>query len=336
MYEKHDVPTGPHGRIGLRLWFLSAAVFLCLAIPAGVFAQQNYWHFQILPVAAIAGSHVTFAEIASPLTPQGRAEWVNLSERQLWPAPESGRTTTLSHDQFLTLLSRHIGRMARGCRVPAQVLLHGGGQVIREEELHSRVVTFLTPPARLLGEEVKLRDFRLPSHIFLPHVQDSLEIELTGTLQPGRNSLRFLIRSVDGSVSRRLTGTVFLDVWQAVPCASRPLNSGARVGPEDVAFQRKNLAYLREAPWDGSGGPWQIRTPVGMDQVIYASSLQPLPAVRKGDQVLLVYEGELVRLQIVAQAMADGAIGETIPVRNLQNDNEVLARIRDQETVVVR
>jgi flagella basal body P-ring formation protein FlgA len=129
---------------------------------------------------------------------------------------------------------------------------------------------------------------------------------------------------------------VFLDVWQMVPCASRPLNPGAALEPEDVTFQRKNLAYLREAPWDGSGGPWQVRSPVGMNQVIYASSLRPLPAVRKGDLVLLVYEGELIRLQIQAQVLADGAIGETIPVRNLQNNNEVLARVRDFETVVVR
>jgi len=312
------------------------AVCLSLTTPLSSLAQQGYWHFLIHPVAVVAGPRVTFGDIASPLTEQGRAQWASLSQRQLWPAPESGRTMTLSRNQILNLLGKYLGDVATVCRAPSQVVLQGGGQVILEEELRSRLVTFLTPQARLLGEETTLRDFRLPSHIFLGHIQDTLEIKPAGPLQPGRNSLRFVLRAVDGSVLRRLTGTVFLDVWQTVPCAARPLNSGLALEPGDVVFQRKNLAYLREVPWDGSGGPWQVHSPVGMDQVIYASSLRPLPAVRKGDQVLLVYEGDLVRLQIQVQVMADGAIGETVPVRNLQNNNEVLARVRDYETVVVR
>jgi flagellar basal body P-ring formation protein FlgA len=322
-------------RAGLLAWVALAAGLLWFA-PALAMAQQGYWHFHIHPVAAISGSHVHFGDIAAPLTARGKTEWEKLSGQRLWPAPEAGRSMTLSRDRVLSLLAQYMGNVASACRAPSQVVLQGGGDVVLEEELRSRIVTFLTSRARLLGEETVFRDYRLPSHIFLPHVQDTLDIELTGALQPGRNSLRFVVRAVDGSIVRRLTGTVFLDVWQAVPCAARPLNTGTSMQPEDISFQRKNLAYLREAPWDGTGGPWQIRTPVGMDQVIYRSSLQPLPTVRKGDHVLLVYEGEMVRLQIVAQAMEDGAIGETIPVRNLQNNSEVLARIRDFETVVVR
>jgi flagella basal body P-ring formation protein FlgA len=326
----------------LHKWGLSAPTIIVLTVcfswaaPSLSLAQQKYWHFLIHPVAAVAGPHVVFGDIASPLTEQGRAQWASLSRRQLWPAPENGRTMTLSRDQLLSLLREYLGDLATACRTPFQVVLQGGGRVILEEELRSRVVTFLTPQARLLGEETTLRDFRLPSHVFLRQIQDTLEIELAEALQPGRNSLRFVIRSVDGSVLRRLTGTVFLDVWKTVPCASRPLNQGVPLKPEDVTFQRKNLAYLREAPWDGSGGPWQVRSPVGMNQVIYTSALRPLPAVRSGDLVLLVYEGPLVRLQIQAQVLADGAIGDTIPVRNLQSNNEVLARVQGFETVVVR
>jgi len=334
--QRQRVPwTRLRSRAGLAIQAVLACILFGI-VPVIAIAQQDYWHFYIQPVAAISGSHVTFGDIAAPLTAQGRNQWANLSGQELWPAPETGRTMTLSRDQILSLLGQYMGRTARVCRVPSQVVLQGGGQVILEEDLQARIVTFLTPHARLMGEETVLRDYRLPSHIFLSHIQDRLEIELPGTLQPGRNSLRFVARAVDGTIVRRLTGTVFLDVWQSVPCAARPLNTGTPVGPEDIIFQRKNLAHLRETPWDGTGGPWQIRTPVGMDQVVYRSSLQPLPAVRKGDHVLLVYEGETVRLQILAQAMADGAVGETIPVRNLQNSSEILARIRDFETVVVR
>ncbi|WP_459938801.1 flagellar basal body P-ring formation chaperone FlgA [Desulfonatronum parangueonense] len=301
-----------------------------------VHAQRGYWHYLVHPVAAVDADVVRFGDIAAPLTDHGRSQWAKLSEQPMWPAPEPGKTMTLSQQRLAGLLRQHIGHAAASVRLPSQLVVQGGGQVILEEEIRSRVVTFLTPKTSNLGEEVSFRDFRLPDHIFLPHVQDVLEIEPSTDLRPGRNSLRFLIRSVDGRITRRVTGTVFLDVWQTVPCAARPMNRGTPLDLDEITFQRKNLAYLRDQVWDGTGGPWQIRTPVGMDQVIYLSALEPLPAIRRGDHINLIYEGELVRLQIQVQALQDGAIGETIAVRNLQNNNEVLARIRDYETVIVR
>ncbi|WP_051822280.1 flagellar basal body P-ring formation chaperone FlgA [Desulfonatronum thiodismutans] len=299
-------------------------------------AQRGYWHYMIQPVAAVQDEVVRFGDIAVPLTDHGRAQWTSLADRPMWPAPDSGKTLTFSQDRLAGMLRQYVGHAAASTRIPSQVVIQGGGQVVLEEELRSRVVTFLTPKVRSLGEEITVRDFRLPSHIFLPHIQDTLELELAADPQPGRNSLRFLVRSVDERITRRLTGTVFLDVWQTVPTAGRPLNRGNPLDLDDVTFQRKNLAYLREQVWDGTGGPWQIRSPVGMNQVVYLSALEPLPAVRRGEVITLLYEGELVRLQVQVQALQDGAIGETITVRNLQNNSEVLARIRDYETVVVR
>ncbi len=299
-------------------------------------AQRGYWHYMIQPVAAVQGEVVRFGDIAVPLTDHGRAKWASLADQPMWPAPDSGRTMTFSQDRLAGMLRQYVGHAAASTRIPSQVVIQGGGQVVLEEELRSQVVTFLTPKVRLLGEEITVRDFRLPNHIFLPHIQDTLDLELAADPQPGRNSLRFLVRSVDGRIARRLTGTVFLDVWQTVPTAGRPLNRGNPLALDDVTFQRKNLAYLREQVWDGTGGPWQIRSPLGMDQVIYLSALEPLPAVRRGEVITLVYEGDMVRLQIQVEALQDGAIGETITVRNLQNNNEVLARIRDHQTAVVR
>ncbi|TVQ98081.1 MAG: flagella basal body P-ring formation protein FlgA [Desulfovibrionales bacterium] len=323
-----------HVRLAL---FFALCVVACLAAFANPgAAQRGYWHYMVHPVAAVQDEVIRFKDIAVPLTDHGKSQWAKLSELALGPAPESGTTITLSQDRMARVLRERIGPAAASTRIPNQTVIQGGGHVVLEEDLRSRVVTFLTPKVRSMGEEITVRDFRLPSHIFLPHVQDTLELEMATTPQPGRNSLRFLVRSVDDRVVRRVTGTVFLDVWQTVPTAGRPLNRGTPLALDDVTFQRKNLAYLRDQVWNGEGGPWQIRTPIGMDQVIYISALEPLPAVRRGELIMLVYEGELVRLQIQVQAMADGAIGETIAVRNLQNNNEVLARIRDHETAVVR
>ena len=93
-----------------------------------------------------------------------------------------------------------------------------------------------------------------------------------------------------------------------------------------ITSVRKNMAYLRSDVWDGRGGPCGLKSPIGELQVVYASSLEPLPEVRKGDTVTLVFEGSRIRLSTTAKALADGGRGETILVRNMQSGREVLAR----------
>ena len=103
-----------------------------------------------------------------------------------------------------------------------------------------------------------------------------------------------------------------------------------------ITFVRKNMAYLSGEVWDGRGGPWQVRRPIGLDQVIYAANLEPLPLVRRGETVRLVYEGKNIRLETLAEAMEDGGAGQAIAVKNLESERQVTATVRDSGTVYVR
>jgi flagella basal body P-ring formation protein FlgA len=185
-----------------------------------------------------------------------------------------------------------------------------------------------------LPGEVTFSDFRLPSPVFLAHQAQELELEPPALPAPGRLSLRYSVREVDGGVARRLTGSVFVDCWAVVPCVSIPVNKGEVLSPEHITFVRKNLAYLRDAPWDGRGGPWQALRPISVDQPILLSDLTYVPTIKKGSVVKLVFESNSVRLSATVEALADGVSGETIPVRNLQSKRQVYAMVFDAETVM--
>jgi flagella basal body P-ring formation protein FlgA len=129
---------------------------------------------------------------------------------------------------------------------------------------------------------------------------------------------------------------VFLDVWTEVAAAARPINRREALGPQMVTHVRKNLAYLSGDVWDGTGGPWQVKRPIGRDQVIYRSNLEPLPLVRRGETVRLVYEGENIRLETLAEALEDGGAGQAIAVMNLDSEREITATVRDSGTVYVQ
>ncbi|MDL2268136.1 flagellar basal body P-ring formation chaperone FlgA, partial [Desulfovibrio sp. OttesenSCG-928-G15] len=180
-----------------------------------------------------------------------------------------------------------------------------------------------------------LTDFRLPQHVFMQHSGQELVLDLAKKMTPGRNSLRLLVKEMDGTVVQKLTGSVFADCWAEVPCSTVTLNRDDLLEHSKVTFKRMNLANLRSDPWDGRGGPWRVSRPIGVGQVIYASDVAHIPTVRKGSIVTLVYEGRTVQLALQAEALADGAAGETILVRNLESRKDVYAVVRDSSTVVV-
>ena len=140
---------------------------------------------------------------------------------------------------------------------------------------------------------------------------------------------------LDKSVVRRITGSAFLDVWTTVPAAREPVNRGDALTPDKIMFVRKNLAYVRGELWDGIGGPHRVKRAIGAEQVIYTSDLDQLPLIAKGAQVMLVYQRGTVRLEVPAEAIADGAAGQLLAVRNLQSKTIVKALVQDSRTVLV-
>jgi flagella basal body P-ring formation protein FlgA len=60
-----------------------------------------------------------------------------------------------------------------------------------------------------------------------------------------------------------------------------------------------------------------------------------MPLIAQGSRVSLVFEGPSIRLEVPAEALEDGRTGRSIMVRNLQSDKEILARVKDKNTVVV-
>ena len=127
-----------------------------------------------------------------------------------------------------------------------------------------------------------------------------------------------------------------MDQWLSVPCAARPVNTHDRLGPEHVAFERKNAAFLSGDPWDGRSFGMRVKRPVGAGEVIYAKNLEDVPLVSRGDVVTLEFQGRFVHLSTDAKALSDGKLGERIPVRNLGSNREVIAEVVNASTVVVR
>ncbi len=299
-------------------------------------AESMPWRIRFLDAAVVTGERVTLGEVAVPAGEMPPGKWEELARRELWPSPpDNGRAMSMTRPRLQEVVVRTMPDLAPYCLFPGSMLLQRGGVVLNEPAVHALVVKELTPLLAGLNGETAVRDVRAPAAIFLRHEGQMVTVEAPKKLTPGRISIRLLVRELDGTVTQKLTGSVFVDCFRTAPCAVAPLNRGDVLEPAAVNFVRVNLALLRGEPWDGRGGPWRMTRPIGLDEVIYQADLAHIPTIAKGTVVTLLYESPSIKLTVKAEALADGVVGGSLPVRNLQSRKEIYAVVRDPATVVV-
>jgi flagella basal body P-ring formation protein FlgA len=299
-------------------------------------ATPDAWRLRVREATVAPSRMVTLGDIADPLGSMPPEEWRELAAQALWPAPdEAGKPMQINKARLAAALREVLGPLADRCILPNSLVIQRGGVVLREDDLHSLLVKNLTEPLRALPGTAELQDIRLPPYIFLAHPQQQVTLEPV-KLAPGRLSLRFAVQEMDGVVLRRVAATAFLNLWMEVPCAAKPLNRGDPLTPDSVTFVRMNAAHMRELPWDGRGGPWQVQRAIAPNQPILQGDLLAQSMLRKGSVVNLVYEKGNVRMSVRAEVLADAEPGATVAVRNLQSKKQIFATVIDNNTVMVK
>ncbi|WP_419787601.1 flagellar basal body P-ring formation chaperone FlgA [Pseudodesulfovibrio sp.] len=329
-----------NGRMGSYRLTIMVVLAVCLFISGTVAATRaatsGNWTAAVRSEACVQGPTVLLGEIADPVKGVDSRTWQTLSQIQLWKASgKPGRPVTIDRDRLAKVLRHYMGDQVRHLVLPLQFTVQTGGKVLTGNELRQRVVEFLTPRAKGLGGQIEMKDLDLPMYYFFDHVTDKLILETSGDVKPGRNTIR--MRSVDrqGRGAGSKSGSVFLNVWKAVPVASTPLNRGDRVTKDKINFRRVNIAYSRDL-WDGTGGPWRMVRTLGRGQPFTLSHLESVPLIEKGERVELVYRGKRIQLTMKVEALQDAALGQQVQVLNMQSKKKVMATVVGDDLVMVR
>ena len=325
--------------------FRRLALILLVATGLAVFAaspvvaskQNTNWRIKIKSAAVVNSPRVTLGDIAEfygDLPEQTKAD---LSRVELWNAPGKNRKPVrVNRDKLRVILQHYLGDLVRNCIIPSTMTMQSGGKVMSQQELQRAVVNVLTPYAEAMDGDYKFRDFKLPSHLFFKDSMDGLRVQIPRALKPGNNSFKMQVVSVDGRVLRQLAGTVFVDLWVPVPCPVRPINRKELITPDLITWKSKNMAHMGNKVWDGKGGPWRVKIPIGTGQPIMRSSIEPAPVIARGDKVTLVFRSKHLKLTVPVESLEDGGVGQTVTVRNLQSKRKVVATVVNAQTVQVK
>jgi flagellar basal body P-ring formation protein FlgA len=141
-----------------------------------------------------------------------------------------------------------------------------------------------------------------------------------------------------GSTPWRVHVPVKLTVTQAVVVAAIPLERGRILAPGDVILAERELnatpsGYLTD-PLAAVGRLVRRSLPAGA--VVGPAGLEAPVLIRRGQAVSVEARRGLVAVSMAGIAQSDGALGELIPVRNVQSKRILQGIVRNEKSVEIR
>jgi len=130
---------------------------------------------------------------------------------------------------------------------------------------------------------------------------------------------------------------VHIELLVPVLTASKPLRRGQRLGAENLLVKKKSSTslpsnYLRAG--DVIIGQVAARD-IGIGSVLTQSMFKPEKLVKRGQRVMLSMKSGAIAVRVSGIAMADGARGERIKVKNLSSERIVDGTVSDANLILV-
>ncbi|MFO7653931.1 MAG: flagellar basal body P-ring formation chaperone FlgA [Candidatus Krumholzibacteriia bacterium] len=302
---------------------LPVLLALLAAATAQTAAPAAAWTLDLADSCRVGGTEVRLADVALGSVPDPAAEVV------LHAGGTPGR--------WVTLEARAILRRLVALGLAADVRLTGAsacrvllaGAELTPPELVQAVQAAAAPliPAAAPGAPPSRLEVTVPDRSIPVARAWSVRTSETRPLSPGRNLLPVEVRS--GGRVQRLTVEAVLHAYGELPVPRRALAAGTRLDDDDCAWEWVDLAAVRHGVATGRTAlrGMSAGRDLAPGQPIRSADLRPTAIVRSGEPVDLRVRRGTVVVAVRATARRDGALGETIPVRNELTGRVITARV---------
>jgi flagella basal body P-ring formation protein FlgA len=181
-----------------------------------------------------------------------------------------------------------------------------------------------TVRAGSLDSRLRLKECDEPLEAFQPGGGRSLGNTTVGVRCPGTQPWTLYV-------------PVKVSIYDAVVVAARSLSKGMLVQEQDVKLLEKDLAGIRAGYYQDLSqvvGKQVART-VSMGAAITTNMVKPQMQIKRGQQISLIAVSHGLKVQMTGEALADGATGERIRVRNLSTKKVLEGIVRSATTVEI-
>jgi flagella basal body P-ring formation protein FlgA len=323
-------PRCLHKRIGI-VWVLGVLLI------SGAASAAEPLQITLTPKAAVDEENILLGCIATIQGgEEGQAE--NLGRIDLGRSPLPGQSLTLYRNQVEARLKQN-GIDPSQCRFvdagPVKVIRNHAG--VSDDDIRAAVEAYIQAHAPWKPDQMKIRTINYSQSHKLPPGRVGVQVvapKHTDWLGAVPFQVRLL---VDGQPVKRTTVSAYIEVWQEVVLAAKPLGRNQPITREDLTLQSMNMAGV---PANAIVNIDQVigrraNRAIAINSILRVDQVDLPPVVRKGDVVQVLAESAQLKITTQGVAQENGGVGQKIQVMNVASKKNVLARIIDAQTVKV-
>lgn len=177
---------------------------------------------------------------------------------------------------------------------------------------------------------------RLPDALMVHVGNLELEPDVVGTLRYNAPVQVRVVIKVNGLQQMNIVTAWRVKKVVNVLVAARDIPSRTILSETDVYFEQREVTKIDDVIYDiESVIGLEVKRPITSGTTVSKSMLMKPFVVRSGDNVAIVSRSGAIVVQAAGQALQGGAIGDVIRVRNLGSGKTVLARVENENTVVI-
>ena len=312
-----------------KVWpLLTVLAWLGVAVAAAAVALVSV---TVPPEKTVAGDRLLLGEVAfiEVLDPAGRDLAEALGRVDLGPAPAPGRSAVLRRDEMKkTLLASGLDIRSATWNLPAELKVTAGeNAAVSEAELKAALEKYLAANEPYQSGRFELVSLNIAQPPVLAPGPVAFRFQPQASSNPLNVTGHFIFNQNNRDVGRsRVTAQV--DLHLPVLVAARALPRGRELAAEDISltFLPYNLARGALSDPDQVLGA-TLKTALAVGAPLRERALGRSLLVRNGDIVILVARQGNLNVTTTGEAKADGALGDTITIMNMNSKKNVRGRI---------
>lgn len=214
--------------------------------------------------------------------------------------------------------------------VPTQVLGAEGaaGQLIDQQELRQLLDDYLVAEsARLPRIELRFSSVDLPEPFRVPQGQIDYQVIPARPEVIGSRRVTLLTR-VDDQLVSNLSIRVELEALAEVLVATSNLRRGDTLNATNLVLQQLDISRLKQPIFVAEEvyGK-QLKQALRLGQPLSLKQVDFPPLIKRGERVEIRLQRGGMILTAAGEARQDGFAGETIKVKNIESQREILAQV---------
>lgn len=220
-------------------------------------------------------------------------------------------------------------------KFPAEITVFRQFQVLTVPEIVDRINREFLPGLR--WKNVRLEKVEMLESIMLPVGKMELNFNCSPSTDFAKPFFLNINILVGGEVVKRVFLRTVLSIHQTVAVTVQELKTSQAVTPADVRWETQRLSSTLHPPvsemtfFRGKRPRFSIAAGRVLEEDLFVST----PLIKRGENVVLLFENQSIRLTTLGKSLASGFRGQQIRVINSDSGKELLAEVVDEKTARV-